>query len=190
MENQTDEISINDIEFSELMDLRVDYAFKLLFATGETHRLISLLNAIFENKQIPRVIDALEVVNPFLEKAAIEDKLAILDIRATLQDGTSILIEMHLYDRLALKLKTMRSLARVFGEDLSAGQDYTEQNSAICIAFTNGPVPDVTGKPVKKVHSLFLTMERDSYEVLLSEMELHFIDMKAFAKYCNEQIQS
>ena len=32
------------IDFSKLMDLRVDYAFKLIFASSNTIFLISLLN--------------------------------------------------------------------------------------------------------------------------------------------------
>ena len=37
------------IDFSKLMDLRVDYAFKLLFIKGEPRLLVSLLNAVFTN---------------------------------------------------------------------------------------------------------------------------------------------
>ena len=50
--------NVKNIDFSRLMDLRVDYAFKLFFAAGETKWLISLLNAIFENKGIPRAISS------------------------------------------------------------------------------------------------------------------------------------
>ena len=35
-----------DIDFSNLMDLRVDYAFKLIFGSGDTSFLISLLKRI------------------------------------------------------------------------------------------------------------------------------------------------
>ena len=95
MSNKTEIIRI---DYSQLMDLRVDYAFKLIFGTGDTLFLISLLNAIFANKKIPRIIKSLTVVNPHLEKHSKEDKLSVLDIRAQLDDGTTILIEMHLYD--------------------------------------------------------------------------------------------
>jgi hypothetical protein len=59
------------------MDLRVDYAFKLIFGTGNTLFLVSLLNAIFANKKIPQVINSLTIVNPYLEKHSMEDKLFI-----------------------------------------------------------------------------------------------------------------
>ena len=172
------------------MDLRVDYAFKLLFASGDARHLISLLNAIFENKQIPRIITNLTIVNPSLEKASPEDKLSVLDVRATLADGTSLCIEMHLYDLLALKYKSLRSWARVYGEELEAGDDYTAQSQVICISFINGAVTDEAGDVIEKIHSLFQVMERDSHEILLPDMELHYINMKAFVKYCDERPES
>jgi predicted transposase/invertase (TIGR01784 family) len=172
------------------MDLRVDYAFKLFFTVGGTHRLISLLNTIFENKKIPRVISRLAIVNPALEKAAIEDKLSILDIRAELDDGSTVCIEMHLYDLTDLKYKSVRSWARVYGEELEPGQKYAEQNPVICIAFTDGPLPDGSGNPIGKVHSIFNIMERDSHEILIPDLELHFINMKAFIEICENMPES
>jgi len=179
-------INIADIDFSNLMDLRVDYAFKLFFASGETHRLVSLLNAIFENKQIPRVLTGLTVINPALEKTAIEDKLSVIDVRATLSDGSTVLIEMHLYDLHDLKYKTVRSLARAYGEELESGEKYTSQRTSISIAFINGPVTNAAGDAIEKVHSLFHLSERDSHELLMTEMELHYVDMAAFMKAYEE----
>ena len=107
-----------DIDYSTLMDLRVDYAFKLLFTMGDASLLISLLNAIFANKKIPRVIKSLTIVNPYFEKQSGKDKLSILDIRAELDDGTTTLIEMHMYGLKEIKSKTIRSWARAFAEDI------------------------------------------------------------------------
>ena len=81
------------VDYSQLMDLRIDFAFKLLFTKGSQGSLISLLNAVFANKKIPRVIKSLTIKNPHLEKESSEDKLSILDIRAELDDGTTALIE-------------------------------------------------------------------------------------------------
>ena len=68
---------ILEIDFSQLMDLRVDYAFKLIFGSSDTLFLISLLNAVFANKKIPRIIKSLTVVNPYLERQSEGDKLSI-----------------------------------------------------------------------------------------------------------------
>jgi len=166
------------------MDLRVDFAFKLFLVTGDVRRLVAILNAIFENKQIPRVVTGLTIVNPALEKSDMDDKLSVLDVRATLADGTYICIEIHLYDLENLKHKMLRSWSKIYSEELAAGKKYIEQNTTICIAFINGPVTDVNNKPIKKVHTLIFPMERDSHEVLLDNQEMHFINMKAFMEQC------
>jgi len=101
----------------------VDFAFKL-FAEGNPDSLISLLNAIFANKKMGRVVKSVHMKNPDMGRKSIEDKLSILDIRARLDDGTDILVEMHMYGLGELKAKTIRSWARAYGEELGTGQSY------------------------------------------------------------------
>ena len=168
---------ILEIDFSQLMDLRVDFAFKLIFGTGDTVFLISLLNAIFANKKIPRVIKSLTVVNPYLEKHSKGDKLSILDIRAQLEDGSTILIEMHLYDIDDLKYKTIRSWARTYGEELKMGENYSTQPPVICVTFANGSMDDGENQ---KIHKCCKIMDIDDGTVFSDALELHYIDMKAF----------
>jgi len=40
------------VDYFQLMDLRIDFAFKLLFTKGNPRLLISLLNSVFANKKI------------------------------------------------------------------------------------------------------------------------------------------
>ena len=171
------------IDFSQLMDLRVDYAFKLIFGTGDTLFLISLLNAVFANKNIPRIIKSLTIMNPYLEKHSKGDKLSILDIRALLDDGSAILIEMHLYDTDDLKYKTIRSWARAYGEELKSGEGYSTQPPVICIAFVNGPMDSGESQ---KIHKCCKIIDIDDHTIFTDALELHYIDMKAFVKTINE----
>ncbi|MCL2378011.1 MAG: Rpn family recombination-promoting nuclease/putative transposase [Defluviitaleaceae bacterium] len=176
------------IDYSQLMDLRIDFAFKLLFTRGNPRLLISLLNAIFANKRIPRVIKSLTVKNPYLDKESAEDKLSILDIRAELDDGTTILIEMHMYGLGQLKAKTIRSWARAFGAELEAGENYADQPPTIIIAFTNGTIEFTENNEntdTEKIHRLCMIMDSEDFIVFTNAMELHYINMKAFAKAVN-----
>jgi len=173
-----------EIDFSQLMDLRVDYTFKLVFGTDDTLFLISLLNAIFANKKIPRIIKSLTVVNPYLEKHSKEDKLSILDIRAQLDDGMTILIEMHLYDLDDLKYKTIRSWARAYGEELKTSEAYTTQPPVICVTFANGSLDEGENQ---KIHKCCRIMDIDDHTIFTNALELHYIDMKAFVKTINEK---
>ena len=179
------------INYTTLMDLRIDYAFKLLFTKGDPLLLISLLNSIFANKKIPRIIKTLTIKNPYLEKESEIDKLSILDIRAELEDNTTVLIEMHMYGLGELKAKTIRSWARAYGEELEPGDSYTEQPPTITIAFTNGAIPmddtpNADNQSQDKIHRLCMIMDCEDHTIFTNAMELHYIDMKAFATAVNE----
>ena len=189
-ENKKDRLFL-EIDFDLLMDLRIDYAFKLLFSKGDPRLLISLLNAIFANKKIKRVIKSLAIKNPFLDKESDEDKLSILDIRAELDDGTTILIEMHMYGLGELKAKTIRSWARAYGEELEVGGNYKGQPPTITIAFANGQIEPIekaknTDANKNKIHRLCMIMDCEDFTIFTDAMELHYIDMKAFTKAVNE----
>ncbi|MCL2049523.1 MAG: Rpn family recombination-promoting nuclease/putative transposase [Defluviitaleaceae bacterium] len=147
-----------------------------------------MLNAVFANKKIPRVVTAVTIENPNLEKESIEDKYSILDIRAGLDDGTSVLIEMHMYSLGELKAKTIRTWAKSFGSYLVSGDRYTGQPPTVSIAFTNGQVEPLrkSAAATNKIHSLCMIMDCEDFSVLSDAMELHYIDMKAFAKAVNE----
>ena len=153
------------IDYFQLMDLRVDFAFN--------------------------IVKSISIKNPFLDKKTDDDKLSILDIRAELTDGTNILIEMHLHGLSELKPKTIRSWARAFGKELEAGKSYSDQPPTITIAFVDGAVkPLEESKNINlnknKIHRLCMIMDKEDYTVFTDVMELHYINMKAFAKAVNE----
>jgi len=169
-----------------------------LFIKSEPRLLISLLNAIFDNKNLGRVIKSLVIKNPNLEKETSQDKMSVLDIRAELDDGSSVLIEMHMYNLGDLKAKTIRSWARVYGEHIESGESYVKQPPTISIAFANGAVRPLEGRDIginkdkniaaakNKIHRLCMIMDYEDSVVFTDAMELHYIDMKAFVKAINE----
>ena len=157
------------------------YCLKLIFGNDKP-RLISLLNAIFANKCIDRVITDLVFINPALEKQSETDKFSIIDIMATLSNDSTVCIEMHLYGLPEFKYKSLRTWAKVYGGELKAGQKFWENKPVICIAFLDGAIRDADDKPLKKVHALFEVRERDDHELLLRDMELHYINMRAFVE--------
>jgi len=188
------EIKSISIDYSQLMDLRVDYAFKI-FAQENPDSLVSLLNAIFANAKIDRIVKFAVIKNPNIDKKSVNDKYSILDVRAELDDGTNILIEMHLHGKDQIKAKVIRSWARAYGEELLAGHVYTSQLPTVSIAFVDGAVNpiekpkkvDETKKDKNKIHRVCMIMDKDDAVVFSEALELHFIDMKAFAKAVNDE---
>jgi predicted transposase/invertase (TIGR01784 family) len=81
------------------VDPKVDYAFKHLFGREATRPiLIDLLDSVLD---LPpgHHIRELELLNPFIPKETLEDKLSILDIRAHDQSGRQFNIEMQMLAR-------------------------------------------------------------------------------------------
>jgi len=90
-----------------------------------------------------------------------------------------------------LKAKTIRSWARAYGEELVVGESYTGQQPTVIIAFTDGKVPAIedTKESIEckdKIHRLCMIMDREDFTVFTDAMELHYIDMRAFAKAVNK----
>lgn len=74
----------------ELLKPTVDFVFKRIFGTEENKDvLVDFLNAVFESAGQAQV-SSVEILNPFIDKDASSDKLAILDVRARTESGTLI----------------------------------------------------------------------------------------------------
>jgi predicted transposase/invertase (TIGR01784 family) len=139
---------------------------------------------VFANKKIPRKIKSLTIENPYLEKQSKSDKLSVLDIRAQLDDGTTILIEMHLYELYDLKYKTIRSWARAYGEELKSGEKYSSQLPVVCVTFANGSLDEGDSQ---KIHKCCKIMDIDDGTIFTEALELHYFNMKAFVETINEK---
>jgi len=79
---------------TKLVNLRIDFAFKQLFGTkGNEEILTGFLNAILE-ESLDAPITSLQLDDPHLHKSYEDDKLSILDLLATLDNGTQVNIEI------------------------------------------------------------------------------------------------
>ena len=91
-----------------------------------------------------------------------------------------------------LKAKTIRSWARAFGEELEEGGNYIGQPPTIAIAFANGQIEPIekaknADANKNKIHRFCMIMDCEDFTVFTDLMELHYIDMKAYAKAVNEK---
>ena len=80
----------------QLVNLRIDFAFKQLFGTnGSEDILIAFLNAMLQ-ESLESPIASLQLEDPHLHREYEEDKLSILDVSATLDTGTKVNVEIQL----------------------------------------------------------------------------------------------
>ncbi|MCC8417014.1 MAG: Rpn family recombination-promoting nuclease/putative transposase, partial [Rickettsia endosymbiont of Bryobia graminum] len=161
---------------------RVDLAFKKIFGVEENKDLlISLINSIVSQED--QVVDV-TLLNPYNPKNFLNDKLSILDIKATGSDGKRFNIEIQITDEADYDKRALYYWAKLYTEQLQAAQDYSTLNKAIGIHILNfTSIPEV-----QKYHNVFHIKEKDSGLVYFKDLELHTIELNKFASNPNEEL--
>ena len=102
----------------ELISLKIDYAFKLIFGKeGNEAILIAFLNAALKLPQ-GRQIEDITIVNPELNKEYQEDKKSILDVRAVTMAGMQINIEIQLSNQYDMEKRSLYYWAEMYSRQM------------------------------------------------------------------------
>lgn len=117
----------------ELLSPKVDFVFKRIFGTEENKDVLAhFLNSVFEDSGEPLIADV-EILNPFLEKEALSDKLAVLDVKARTESGTLINVEVQLWNHQDMENRTLYYWAKLFQSQLKEGDSYYALQKAVTI---------------------------------------------------------
>ena len=162
------------------IDPKVDYAFKKLFgSTNHKRLLVSLLNALL---RWPVPIADIEILNPFSEKISPEDKLSILDVKATDSAGRLYLVEMQMLARADFPERCLYYWAKRYTEQMHQGEQYGTLRPAIMISFLDHTLFATPGH-----HTVFRLRAADPPDLLLSgQLEMHFVELPKFRATAGE----
>ena len=163
------------------IDPRVDYAFKKVFGSETTTPILSdLLHAVLKPQ---RRIVALQLLNPFNDKDASDDKLSILDIKARDELGQQYNVEMQLFGSHIQLQRILYYWAVLHGDQLREGQNYTALRPTLSIAIVNG----VLFPAVPDYHLHFQLRSAQHPEVVFSpQMSIHLLELPKFQKRPDE----
>jgi predicted transposase/invertase (TIGR01784 family) len=161
---------------------RVDLAFKKIFGVEENKDLlISLINSIVSKED---QVSEVTLLNPYNPKNFKSDKLSILDIKATNQDGKKFNIEIQISDEADYDKRALYYWAKIYTEQLKESEDYSKLSKAIGIHILNfTSIPDV-----KKYHNVFHITEKEMGLVYYKDLELHTIELKKFSNNSDEKL--
>lgn len=166
----------------KLLDPKIDFIFKNIFGNKTSSNiLISLLNAILGYKKEGKKITEITIDDSFIKKENIDDKFAILDIKATLNDGTRVNIEMQIVDQYDMKKRSLYYLSRLYSEQLKQGDEYRKLNGAIGINILNFNLLNND-----RYHNHYLFKENETNEIYTDLMQIHIIELPKFNKNLNE----
>ena len=160
---------------SEIINPRVDLAFKKIFGVEENKDLlISLINAIVSEED--QVAD-LTLLNPYNLQNFKNDKLSILDIKAKSLDGKMFNIEIQIADEEDYDKRALYYWAKAYTEQLQKKDTYNLLSKAIGIHILN--FTSIVG--TEKYHNVFHIREKDTHLKYFKDLELHTIELNKFA---------
>ena len=120
------------------IDPKVDYAFKRLFGVDHNrHLLIDLIDAVLDSPPEHRIVEV-ELLNPFSEKEALDDRLTILDVKARDQSGRRFNVEMQMLPHDGFRERILYYWAQLHHEQLHEGDEFHELRPTISICSVNG----------------------------------------------------
>jgi len=167
------------------IDPKIDYAFKLLLGRDETRPLlIDLLNSVLQRPEGERV-ESVELLNPFNPKAAFDDKLSIVDVRARDQSGRLFNVEMQMLGEDSFASRIVYYAARTFQQQLHEGDGYELLRPTISICFLN----HVLFPNVADYHLCFRLLETTHQFPLTDDLEFHFLELPKFQKSSEELVE-
>ena len=158
------------------IDPKVDYAFKRVFGREENRNvLLHLLNALLEDS-LPQKIREVELLNPFSDRDAENDKLSVLDIKARDEAGREYLIEMQLFTHASFPERLLYYGAKHYSQQISEGEKYSRLRPVIVICFVNATLfPKMPG-----YHSRFELIDPKHGGRFTDQFMIHVVELPKF----------
>lgn len=159
-----------------LLSPLVDFLFKRLFGDEQhTDILIAFLNGIFEDAGMSRVT-SVQLLNPYIDKDALTDKMSVLDIRARTEAKTLINIEIQIRNTGEMRERSLYYWSKLYESQLHESETYHTLHPAVAIN-----VLDFVEIPNERVHNVFQIKNQDG-AVLTDHLTLHFLELPKLAQ--------
>lgn len=139
---------------------------------GNEDILIGFLNAVLQSS-IDEEIKSLHLDDPHLPREQKDDKLSILDLRATLNSGIKINIEIQVRDKKDMIERSLFYWSGMYYSQMTQGMKYTELRPTICINI----VDFILFPEEKEFHNVNTVMNIKSKRIITENMQLHFLEI-------------
>lgn len=155
-----------------------DIVFKLIFSSQQNSNfLVSFLNAVLRTGNRKKIKTA-TIKNPINIGDKVASKESIMDIKAVLDDGTLVNVEIQLRRDHNMENRSVYYWSKLCEGTLIVGEEYDKIPPCIAINI----VDYVQFTKTIKFHSVYVIKEEETNEVLTEIFEIHFVELKKFSK--------
>ena len=157
---------------------KTDFAFKKIFGSAESKEiLISFLNALLYNAE--PTIEDLEIIDPYLSAKISGLKDTYLDVKAQLNDGSIVIIEMQVLNVESFTKRVLYNAAKTYSLQLDAGQGYSFLKPVIALTITDFILFDTIDLLINR----FIFKEKyQNFAYANNDLELVFVELPKFQK--------
>ncbi|WP_404512424.1 Rpn family recombination-promoting nuclease/putative transposase [Bacillus sp. RC242] len=167
----------------QLVNLRIDFAFKQLFGTnGSEDILIAFLNAMLQDS-LESPIASLQLEDPHLHRAHANDKLSILDISATLNTGTKVNVEIQLNNNHDMMKRSLYYWGKLYTSQLQKGMPYSALRKTITINLLNF----IMFLDHKEFHTMGTLWNTQQQKLLSDDIEIHIVEIPKLTEQWHEE---
>ncbi|MEQ9238357.1 Rpn family recombination-promoting nuclease/putative transposase [Coleofasciculus sp. E2-BRE-01] len=160
---------------------KTDFAFKKIFGSTRSQKiLISFLNAIvYEGKN---TIKSLEIIDPYNPGSTSTLKDTYLDVRAVLDNGSTVIIEMQVLNVEAFEKRVIYNIAKAYANQLDMGETNTTLRPFIALSIADF----LLFKNSSQMINRFRLKEEKQLFNYRDELTLIFIELPKFNKELSE----
>lgn len=158
-----------------LLSLKMDFVFNTLFSKkGNESLLKDFLESILDIK-----IQKIEIIpEARLERTSQKNKFGVLDLKATLNDGIVVDIEMQVNDNKDIEKRTVFYAGKLMSEQLELGEKYHKMKDIIMINILDYEFIDL---PEYHTEAVTVAKKHRDYEMIQS-LRYHFIELPKFRR--------
>jgi predicted transposase/invertase (TIGR01784 family) len=162
----------------KFLDVKTDYAFKKVFGTKENKPLlIKFLNSVIYFNKNHKIKD-LTIIDPYNIPQIKGVKESYVDVKALLDDDTTVIIEMQVLHHKAFDKRVLYNMAKNYSMQLHRSEDYHLLNPIISLNIVDFTMFD----EFDKVISNFKLLEKEKFVNYSDDIELVFIELPKYKK--------
>jgi len=162
----------------QFLDVKTDYAFKKVFGSETSKEiLMSFLNAlIYDNR--PTKIEDLTIVDPYNIPMIKGIKDTFVDVKATLDDGTKVIIEMQVLHHEGFEKRVLYNAAKNYSIQLNKSEEYHLLNPVIALSILDFNMFHDSNRVITN----FKLIEKEQLINYNDDIELIFVELPKFNK--------
>ena len=166
----------------KFLDVKTDYAFKKVFGdVKHKNILISFLNEILDFKGDGLIKD-LTIVDPYNIPMLKGMKDTFVDVKAILNDGSKVIIEMQVLNHQGFEKRVLYNAAKNYSSQLVKGENYRLLNPVIALSIVDFEMFPETDRIINK----FKLLNKESLINYTDDIELIFLELSKFKKSLKE----